>query len=112
MTPPTAGSPYSLTCTINVAGADIEWTGPDGNPLVSTTRIDVGASQTSGQTTNSTVTFNPVITGDTGRYTCRDANGQSSTTVIVDSESYNIVVMCACMVFIVRSPKLLDLSYN
>ncbi len=102
MMPPSAGSPYSITCIINAPGVTIEWTGPDGTALVSTDRITVGASMADGQTTTSTVSFDPVITSDTGRYTCRDASGQSSTTVIVDSESC-AGHMC-CMNVCIRSP--------
>ena len=32
------------------------------------------------------VTFDPLATGDTGRYTCSDETGQTTTTIITQSK--------------------------
>ncbi len=85
-TPPSAGSPYTISCTIGAPGAAIEWTGPDGNLLMSSDRITIAPSMTVGQTTTSSVTFNPLNTEDTGRYTCSDDQGQTTTTIITQSK--------------------------
>ena len=69
------GSEYTLLCTVMAINGmtlppSIVWVGPDGTVLVSEENVTVGEVETQGTVSTSSLTFNPVLSSQGGRYTC------------------------------------------
>ena len=85
---PTAGQPYSLTCSVEavphlVVDHGIVWTRQDGRPIEPSS------------VNNPQLIFNPLMTSNGSRYTCRafviisryiSSYGKNSTNLVVTSE--------------------------
>ena len=71
-----AGEMYSLICTTIEESEvhetpQIQWIGPNGAVVTSTTRITVGDTVTTGTTTTSSLVFDPLSISHDGDYTCQ-----------------------------------------
>ncbi len=75
-----AGEMYNLTCTIieleNINGGAqvlvLEWVGPNGDTITTESNdVSPGSTTTTGDTTVSTLTFDPLKISQVGLYACR-----------------------------------------
>ena len=70
------GSPQVINCTVStVSGVEsnlvmINWAGPDGNFIISDSRVIIIPPTSSGNTYNSSLQFTYLLEEDEGMYTC------------------------------------------
>ena len=67
-----AGEEETLTCSVSVQNSTptIKWRGPDRDILINGSGIIVGDRVTSGNITNTTLHFTPLLTSHGGTYSC------------------------------------------
>ena len=109
-----AGKTLSLICTVDVnIPPVVQWIYPNNTVITNSSGITVGPPVRSGNVTNFTLTFHPLLSSHGGRYTCQsDVNATSSTrsstrNITVQSElvdlmhcmCYNYSGNCDCMFF-------------
>ena len=94
----TAGSMYTLTCTVTVvenlvAQPTVEWLDSDSMTVMSGSDITVGSVMRSGSMSTLTLEFNPLHTSHGGQYTCRATiNIPNIVTDLSNSAAMNIIV--------------------
>ena len=99
------GLSFTMRCDVEIPGsqlqgvtADVEWRGPGGSVLTNTSRITVGGvmETTPGREYQSSLTFTPLSSVDTGSYNCSAtirptvANGNVNSGVGTGSESLTV----------------------
>ena len=91
---PVAGQPYFIDCVVDsriLTNADIIWVGPQNTAITATPgRVSVGdVFQDTGRSVRR-ITFNPLSTEDSGRYTCVSRLGTGVQTLTVDGGCCNL----------------------
>ena len=95
---PVAGQPYFIDCVVDsriLTNADLIWVGPQNTAITATSgrvsgRVSVGdVFQDTGRSVRR-ITFNPLSTEDSGRYTCVSHLGKGVQTLTVDGGCCNL----------------------
>ena len=104
-----AGDTFSVTCTVDVSmPPDVQWIYPNGTTVTNSSGINMGPPVITGNITNLTLTFNPLLTSHGGQYTCQS---QVVTALSVQSENTNIAVECELAAFDVPNLPISDTHF-
>lgn len=87
---PIVGDPYSLTVTVSMEGATINWLGPNGTTLTSGSGITVGGTISGGGVTERALSFTNLRSSDTGIYSASTTSGDAVVRLIADCEHVHV----------------------